>query len=167
VVTFDDGNLDNFTNAFPILKKMNFPATIFMITQNIGKEGWLGAEDLRVLESSGVSIGSHTAHHAFLPDLKEEEIVSELRQSRNELEKILGHPVFLFSYPGGGVTTKAKELVAREGYHGAVTTNYGRLHRDLYALKRIKITERDGNLFSFWAKLSGLYSLGRRRVDII
>ncbi len=146
---------------------MNFPATIFMITENIGKEGWLGAEDLRVLESSGVSIGSHTAHPAFFPDLKKEAIVLELRQSRNELEKILGHPVFLFSYPAGGVTKEAEELAAREGYHGAVTTNYGKQRLDLYALKRIKITERDGNLFSFWAKLSGLYSLGRRRVDII
>ena len=166
VITFDDGYLDNFVNAFPILKKMNFPAAIFMITGNIGKNGWLSEEDLRVLDSSGITIGSHTVNHVFLPKLKKEEILSELRQSRNQLEKILGHPVFLFSYPAGGVTEEVKKLVAHEGYRGAVTTNYGKLHDDLYAFRRIKITERDGNLFSFWAKASGLYSLCRRHVKI-
>ena len=123
-------------------------------------------EDLRVLESSGIAIGSHTVSHAFLPELKEEEVILELRQSRNVLEKILGHPVFLFSYPAGGVTEAVKKLVAQEGYHGAVTTNYGRSRHDVYAIRRIKITEGDGNLFSFWAKVSGLYSLGRRHVAI-
>ncbi|PIU40709.1 MAG: hypothetical protein COT00_00290 [Candidatus Omnitrophica bacterium CG07_land_8_20_14_0_80_50_8] len=166
VITFDDGNLDNLTNALPILKRMGFPATIFMITGNIGKDGWLSAEDLRVLDASGIAIGSHTANHVFLPKLKKAEAVLELRQSRNVLEKILGHPVFLFSYPAGGVTEALEALVAREGYHGAVTTNYGCSRNDLYALRRLKITERDGNLFSFFAKVSGLYSLGRRTVDI-
>ena len=167
VITFDDGYLDNFTNAFPVLKRMGLPATIFMITENIGKDGWLGAEDLKILELSGVTIGSHTLRHAFLPDLKKEEIIDELRKSRNQLEKIIGHPVFVFSYPGGGVTREAKALVAQEGYQGAVTTNYGSERRDVYALRRIKIGEHDGNLFRFWAKLSGLYTLNRRCVEIV
>ncbi len=166
VITFDDGYLDNFVNAFPILKKMDFPATIFMITRNIGKNDWLSEEDLRILDSSGVTIGSHTADHAFLPGLKKEEVLVELQNSRNELEKILGHPIFLFSYPAGGVTEEVKRLVAEEGYRGAVTTNYGKLRDDLYAFHRVKITGADGNLFSFCAKVSGLYSLGRRRVKI-
>ena len=164
-VTFDDGNLDNFTNAFPILKKMGFPATVFMITGNINQEGWLGEEDLRVLDSSGVTIGSHTANHAYLPDLGLEEAAAEIRESKKRLEEILGHPVTLLSYPAGGFNEAVRALAQREGYEGAVTTNHGRKRHDPLALHRIKATEADGNLFRFWAKTTGFYQMGKKRVE--
>ncbi len=163
-ITFDDGSVDNFDEAFPILKKMNFPATIFMITRNINEEGWLSEEDLRILDEAGVSIGSHTVNHAFLPDLKTEEIVSELKESKERLEKILGHPVTLFSYPAGGLDEEIERLVKAQGYEGAVTTNYKRSRHDPYALHRIKVGESKGSLFNFWLKLSGLYPLGKKRI---
>jgi peptidoglycan/xylan/chitin deacetylase (PgdA/CDA1 family) len=160
-ITFDDGNLDNFKNAFPILRKMRFRATIFMITDNINKKGWLSEEDLKILDGSGVAIGSHTASHAYLPDHTAEEVIAELRESRNHLEKILGHPVFLFSYPAGGFTEEIKHLVVSEGFRGAVTTNRGKDKHDPYALRRVKITEGGGSLFNFWIKVSGLQRLGK------
>ncbi len=160
-LTFDDGNLDNLKNAFPILRKMRFPATIFMITHNINQEGWLSEEDLKILDGAGIAIGSHTADHAYLPGLSRKEALRELQDSRNRLEKILGHPVFLFSYPAGGFNEEVKSLVKEAGYHGAVTTNRGRDRHDPYALRRIKITEGGGSLFNFWAKTSGLYRLGK------
>ncbi|NJN81135.1 MAG: polysaccharide deacetylase family protein, partial [Caldilineaceae bacterium] len=49
-ITFDDGTIDNFELAFPVLKRMEFPAVIFMITDNIGKPGWLTEEDLKILD---------------------------------------------------------------------------------------------------------------------
>lgn len=167
VVTFDDGTIDNIEHAFPVLKKMGFPAAIFMITENIDREGWLSAEDLRLMDASGVTIGSHTVTHAFLPQVKEEaKLLHELRASKETLEKVLGHPVTLFSYPAGGFTNRAKALVEAEGYEGAVTTNHGTALSDPYAIHRIKVKDAGGNLFGFWAKTTGLYHIGKRLIAV-
>ena len=82
------------------------------------------------------------------------------------MEKILGRPVTLFSYPAGGFNGYVRSLVIDEGYDGAVATNRGLTRHDPYALHRIKATNGKNSLFNFWAKISGLYHVGKKRIRV-
>jgi peptidoglycan/xylan/chitin deacetylase (PgdA/CDA1 family) len=167
VITFDDGFADNFDNAFPVLRKMGFPATIYMITDNIGLSGWLSEEDLRILDGSDVEIGSHTLSHAFIPKIEDAAALeAEIFNSKRKLEEILGHPVDQLSYPGGGYTLQAAEMAEKAGYVGAVTTNHGKKTGNPYGLHRVKIRESGANLFNFWLKTTGLYHIGKKRIPV-
>lgn len=160
VITFDDGYDNNFTEAFPILKKMQFPATIFIQVDGVGRKGYMTWDDILILIENGIEIGSHTVHHGFLPNLSEEEMKKEICESKAQLETHLQRPVPLFSYPGGGFTPAARQAVIDAGYAGAVATHPKHHYPNLdpYALKRIRISRTSDNLFVFWFQLSGFYT---------
>ena len=68
VITFDDGYEDNYYFAYPVLKRYNFPATIFVIVDTIGEEGYLNFAQVKELASSEIiDIGSHALSGNYLP----------------------------------------------------------------------------------------------------
>lgn len=96
VLTFDDGYLDFYTHAFPVLRQFDFTATVFLPTAYIdGKRpGLRGKEHLtwdqvRELHEAGVRFGSHTVNHPQLHDLSWDEIEYELRESKSVIESQL------------------------------------------------------------------------------
>ena len=112
----------------------------------------------------GIAIGSHTMHHQYLPLVSENRLAEEIVDSKRLIEERIGQPVHYFSYPVGGFTPLVQVTVRRAGYRAACTTNraWSRREIDPFALRRIKVTERDSHRVIFWAKLSGYYDLFRR-----
>ena len=119
VITFDDGNLDVYQNAFPILRRYGFTATFFVIVNQIGIKGYSHLDQLQDLLAAGWEIGSHTKTHADL-NQAEVNLNSEIIQSRQELEALLGTKVSSFSFPYGLTNPYATKMVREAGYQSAV-----------------------------------------------
>jgi len=164
VITFDDGYENNYTHAFKILKRYGFPAIIFVSSDLVGTEGFLNWAQMREMMEDGITIGSHTRRHVYLPDVPATKQQQEIGGSKRVLEKRLGVPVDYIAYPGGGFSDSIKQLVKEAGYKGAAATNRGhdRFNKDVFELNRIRFSDKDKRIDYLWIKLSGYYNLFRK-----
>lgn len=124
VITFDDGYVDNYTEAFPILKEFGFTATIFIITDLVDKDpSYMTAMQLKELQANNIHIESHTVYHEHLGELTYEKTVKTLKESKAFLEKTLSKEIKYFAYPYGEYSKETLKAVNEVGYSLAVTTD--------------------------------------------
>ena len=163
VVTFDDGTEDNFTHAFPILMRYQIPATIFVIVDDIGKSGQLKSAQMQEMAAGGISFGSHTLHHAYLPSVSIDYARREIFESKKKLESF-GFSSETISYPAGGFSETVIQEVQKAGYVGACTTNRGfrQFPVDRWALRRVTMHANATTSFGMWLRCCGYYGFNRR-----
>ena len=126
VLTFDDGYENNYTDMFPVLKKYNFRATIFVITGNVDKyRKFLKSKQLLEMDKNGVDIESHTLNHDNLALIFKDKQLKTVIQSKKYLEKLLNKQITFFAYPYGGYNKSAIASLKQTGYKMAFTTKDG------------------------------------------
>lgn len=142
VITFDDGGLDNYTHAFPLLKEKGFVGTFFVITEEIGRPGYMTWDMVREMAAAGMSIQSHTAFHSDLRGTTEAKLKAELLGSRNTIEEEVGVAPYALCYPAGAYDERVMAAVRDAGYLMAVTTKPGKdlAPNRLMELPRIRIS---------------------------
>ena len=122
-VTFDDGWVDNFEFALPVLKRLSIPATFFVTTAHIrvGSDNAkkMGLAQLRELVRSGMNVGGHSRSHPDLRNLPAKRASEEIRGCREDLEQELGMSIRLFAYPGGAFNRQVARLTEEAGYSAA------------------------------------------------
>ncbi|MGL5123930.1 MAG: polysaccharide deacetylase family protein [Fusobacteriaceae bacterium] len=176
ILTFDDGYEDNYRNVFPLLKKYNCKAVIYIMGEGDYNK-WdaeyepnpetrfnlMNTEMIKEMHQSGlVEFGVHTMTHPRLDTLSSEEIRYEIGESKRIIEEKLGEKTVSFSYPYGDFNEVVKEITKEFKFEFVVATDNGPLtfSEDMLEIRRIGLFSTN-KLFNFKRKVSGRYNFIR------
>lgn len=141
LITFDDAFDDVYYNAFPILKRLEIPFTIFVTYSFIDKKGYLTRGMVEELNQSKLCTwGYHTLNHKVMRKLSEREMFEEIDQGRTLLEEFLNKKIDYFAFPYGSCWAVSKKNI-----------NY--------------VREKDFKLlFTTWSSDFNIRNIGKRRL---
>lgn len=160
-ITVDDVYEDTYTVLFPLLKKYNIPATLFLTTDlspqeklgNLPRPTW---EQLKEMQDSGlVTVEVHGRTHINWPTLETDEaLADEILGARNDIEMHLGYRPRFAAYPAGRRDARVADYLKRSGFEAAVAITEGAVHAgdDLFTLKRVQV-DRNMNFTLFRLRL--------------
>jgi peptidoglycan/xylan/chitin deacetylase (PgdA/CDA1 family) len=133
-LTFDDAYANFVDYAMPVLEQFRFPATVYAISDWLGRRAeWfakdpgrpvpnlMSARQLQEVRAAGIAVGSHTACHVKLAEVTPDVQRRELESSKASLEDLLGEEVRHLCYPYGSFDRSAVRAALESGYSTATT----------------------------------------------
>ncbi len=118
ILTFDDGYESNLTLALPILRELYIPASIFVVTDLVGRPDYMNWEQIQAAQESGIfTVYTHTHTHINAQENAAEDFRADVRQSQEELTAHLGDADYrILCYPYGAATQETSRALRAEGY---------------------------------------------------
>ena len=150
IISFDDGWSAQEGVVRAELEPRGMHAVFFVYTAAVGatpnNSGYISWEQLRILESAGHEVQSHTVSHGRLTDMPPSQLDREMRESRATIEKEMHHPVKVIAYPFGIYDERVMRAASAAGYEFGL-----RADADLvvgkplqYRMPRIRVGYDDG-----------------------
>lgn len=141
VITFDDGYIDLYTTAYPILKSYKFKAVAYIVTGFVDQPRYVSGAQVIEMDHNGIEIASHTVSHANLANTSLYWATYQLTASRTWLQQLVGHSVVDFAYPSGKYSAIVVGALQSTGYDTAVTEVGGTTHSraDRYLWTRVRV----------------------------
>jgi len=158
-ITIDDAYASVYRQAWPRLKAAGLPFTVFVSTDQPGRQGnYMSWDQIRELAADGVEIGHHGAAHGHMAKSSRLKVRTDLARATARFVEKLGTAPKIFAYPYGEASLAVKKqivdsgLIAAFGQHSGVAVNGG----DLYYLPRFAINEAYGGLDRFRLAVNAL-----------
>ena len=138
MLTFDDADLDQYTVAYPEMKKYGFKGVFFIMTVALGKPRYMSKDQLKELSDQGHILGSHTWDHKNVKKYEAADWPIQIDKPSKLLESISGKPVEYFAYPFGLWNPEAIPFLKERGFKAAFQLSGKRDPKDpLHTIRRI------------------------------
>ena len=156
VLTLDDGWENQYTYAFPLIKKYGMSATFFIFTNAVGHKHFLTWDQVNELARSGMEVGGHSMSHPYLVRITDSaKLAEEITGGKKIIEEHIGRGIVAFAYPFGQYDEAVVAVVAQAGYQAARTLHRGAIRNgdDPYTLRAMQV---GSSMESFISALHGL-----------
>ena len=141
VITFDDGHMSVYKNAFPIMESFGFPGVFYIVTNRINNsQDFVNIEQIKTMIDAGWEMGSHSYTHADVTS-NHDTVSYEIARSRNDLKQALSTEISTFAYPFGTIDSFTAQKVIEYGYRAGMGLGTRIVHTpdSLWYIHRIEI----------------------------